>query len=370
MTPYDVLVVGGGPGGSTTALFAASRGLSVVVLDKASFPRDKICGDLIPIEGLAVLAELGLLSRLFESPHASVKHFRFTQRRQELRLEHPLATCRRKVFDDILFQEVRRRCEVQEGLLVRDLLRENGQVIGVRAQRLSGDTCEVHSRIVVGADGVGSVVARKAGLYRRDLEHWGIATRSYHDSSDYGPNAELHYLPDCHPGYLWTFPVDGGLYNVGVGILGTTPRPGKESIVALHRRLLRESRVAERTGKADDAVPIRTWSLPLGSARRSLFAGGVLLVGDAGGLVDPLFGHGIDTAMISGKIAADVSARAIGSGDCTAHGLASYEEEVMSRLGSIFDRHVAVRTELTVDRPWLPALNVRIFGGKGELSGL
>ena len=367
-TSYDILVVGAGPGGSTTALFAASQGLSVAVLDKSIFPRDKICGDLIPIDGLALLAELGLLRRLFESPHAAVKHLRFTQLEQELRLEHPLATCRRRVFDDLLIQEVRRRCEVREGWLVRDLLLQDGQVTGVRARRPSGEVCDIHSRIVIGADGVGSVVARKAGLYRRDLEHWGIATRSYHERSDHGSEAELHYLADCDPGYLWTFPVDGGLYNVGVAILGATAGRGHESILSLHRRLLRESALAGRVNEADCAAPVQSWSLPLGSARRPLVAGGVLLVGDAGGLIDPLFGHGIDTAMISGKLAAQVSARAIESGDCGAIALAVYEQEVHARLGPTFDRHFAVRVELAADRPWLPRLNERVFANKGELA--
>ncbi|RMI06526.1 MAG: geranylgeranyl reductase family protein [Calditrichaeota bacterium] len=340
MMPYDadIIVVGAGPAGATTALFARRHGLNPLLIDKKRFPRDKACGDAITRNALKYIRQLGLLDELLQLPHRPVRQaliaapsgtgftLTLTPRADTDNL-HIL--CRRLDFDHFLVQAARRELPVLEGHALVDLVRQNGRVCGVITRDESGKQHTFTARAVVGADGFNSPVARRLGLYRRDSRRRMVATRAYYRQVRGLTGAvEIHYLEPILPGYLWIFPLDEETANVGVGLLHRDLKRRKFRLRQLHEELLTLPRFRERFGNARLIGDIQGWNLPTPDFRRRLYDAGAVLVGDAAGLVDPFTGEGIGNAMRSGEVAARVLAAACRDGEPTAARLSRYPREL------------------------------------------
>jgi menaquinone-9 beta-reductase len=177
---YDLIIVGGGPAGSTMALSAHKHGLKVLLLDKDRFPRDKICGDVISVDAITILQEFQITDKLLQAPHAwTGKHIQIFTEHEHLEIpsrSHVIS--KRKIFDNVLFQAARSRVDTREGAKVENLLIEDGQVLGVNGSYQTGGSFEYTAKIVAGADGCGSVVAKKLGLYKFDPQNGAVATRA------------------------------------------------------------------------------------------------------------------------------------------------------------------------------------------------
>ncbi|MGH2670027.1 MAG: NAD(P)/FAD-dependent oxidoreductase, partial [bacterium] len=222
---YDVVVSGAGPGGSATAAFLAREGLRVALLDKARFPRDKPCGDAISGKSVRVLQELGIVEWVEAEAHALANGVRFSSPAgDEVVIKfpadpgvHPGYVSRREVFDNVVFQAAKKAgADVFEQAEVADVLFDQGRAVGVRTK--GGDV--FRGRVVVGADGAMSPVARGVGAYDRDPRHWVAAIRVYYEGvTGVDDNIEIHFADPVLPGYFWIFPLDHGVANVGVGML-------------------------------------------------------------------------------------------------------------------------------------------------------
>jgi geranylgeranyl reductase family protein len=360
---YDVIVVGGGPGGSATAAFAAREGLSVLLLEKATFPRDKICGDAISGKSASVLRELGLLDAVEEAPHSIAEGVRFTSPRQEevtipfpkdvdpkgirnskkYNYVTPGYVSRRLVYDNILFQHAKAQKSIQtiENAEVKDVLFEDGRAVGVTA-KVGGVEKTFTSKIVVGADGAMSVVAHKVGAFDRDHDHWIGAFRVYYEGvTGMTKDIEIHFVEDLIPGYFWIFPLENGLANVGAGMIETDLQgrarghDGKKvQLKETTYRIMREHPLFKDRFANAKEVPgsFGGWLLPLGSKHRTMHGPGWMLVGDAAALIDPFSGEGIGNAMVSGRFAAQTAAEAIGKNNLSAAALAPYEARVRAEL--------------------------------------
>ncbi|MEW6754426.1 MAG: geranylgeranyl reductase family protein, partial [Candidatus Latescibacterota bacterium] len=342
---FDLAIVGAGPAGATCALYAARAGLRVALLDRECFPRDKVCGDVIPRKGVQCLQELGLLDALhavphvraggvvFSSPNGTVARVPFAPAGHALD-GYVCYVCRRLVFDEILFAAASRRAEAHQGLRVEDLIVEGGRVCGVTGTDPSGRPQEIRARVVVGADGFRSIVARRTGLYRHDPAHWAVATRAYYRGVGEVTDAiEVHFVDDILPGYFWIFPLDGGLVNVGLGMRHDELRTRGIRLRDAHVAATQSPFFRQRFASAELVGPITGWNLPLGSRRRPVHGDGFVLLGDAAGLVNPFSGEGIGNAMWSGRIAAEVLARACGHGDLSARGLHPYAVQLWAEVG-------------------------------------
>jgi len=351
---YDLAIVGGGPAGATAAMYATRQGLRAVVLDRATFPRDKICGDALSGKSMSVLDELGLMEDVARLEGAEIRHIilaspKAVGARVDMRNRthfDPLTgrhvpmggfVIRREVFDDYLLQEARHRgAEVREGFTVKELLRnDSGRVVGIEGrQGKDGAVEQIRAHVVLGCDGFNSVVARKAGLYKHDPRHSLVALRCYYEGVEgLTDELELHFADEVRPGYFWIFPLEDGKANIGIGMIhATMRRKGIDLRVALQQVLSRPP-FADRFCHARPLEKPVGWNLPVGSKRRPAHGDGFLLLGDAAGLIDPFSGEGIGNAFYSARIAVGACAEAIAEGDTSAASLRRYEDRLWDVLG-------------------------------------
>jgi menaquinone-9 beta-reductase len=303
---FDALVVGSGPAGSIAATVLARGGARVALVDKAKFPRDKACGDLVGPRGVELLSDLGITipgalkvdDMIVVGPTA--RRVRLPCYPGHTYPGHGFAL-RRVDFDAAL-----RDAAVDAGAeafidRATDPLWGDG---GLEGFALSSGT-EVRADIVIGADGASSRVATAANLVDTSRVLWGFAVRGYVEEAVDLPYIVLweHAPWRAFPGYGWLFPGPDGRGNVGLGLGTLSSRAGAATAA---RELPAFVRALCELGLLQGASPASTlggW-LKLGMVGTNPARGRVLLTGDAAGLVNPLQGEGISQAMASGRAAA------------------------------------------------------------------
>jgi len=345
----DICILGAGPGGAIAALHLARAGQPCLLLDKATFPRDKICGDALSGKVLAELRHLGgpLMERLRAlgtgSASSGINFFAPNGREVSVPFRPGDTAARppdgyvlkRLDFDNLLIEEVRQQplIEFRENC---DVARTERTATGWQLFDKQGNEL-ARCRLLLAASGAQSEFARKVAGHPLEPAHHCAGLRAYYRGvAGLHPqhHVELHFLPELLPGYLWVFPMANGEANVGVGMLTKD--------VAKHRVNLREKfqhllathpAFRERFAAAERQGPVRGWGLPLGSRRRVISGDNYLLLGDAGSLIDPFSGEGISHAMVSGRHAADWAGRALVAHDFSANFLQGYDAAVYRRLG-------------------------------------
>lgn len=308
-TATDVVVVGGGPAGAAAATTLARAGRSVVLVDKATFPRDKFCGDGLTTGALRLLEYLGL-------DPGRVPSWRPVQ---DMVLRTPSG---REVVFPLprgmgLYAAVARRAELDAAVL--DLARDAGVTVleghACRAATTDDDRVrltvegvgEIQARYAVGADGMWSPLRRMLGAAAPDYRGEWHAFRQYF--RNVGPAAQhdlyVSFEPDFLPGYFWSFPVGDGDANVGFGIRrGANWRVG--AMADLWPELLARPHIRALLGP--DAHPEgahRAWPIPARVDRMTHSIGRAVFVGDAAAATDPLTGEGIGQALATGIWAAE-----------------------------------------------------------------
>ena len=362
---YDVIVVGAGPGGSTTAALTSRNGLKVLLIDKARFPRDKICGDAIGGRSVEVLKKLDLIEDVTRKGSLETWGVRFGGPGGES-VEIPFGRngeaqtppgylCPRLDFDDIVFRKaVSSGADVWEETTVEDLIWDGDAVTGVRAKR-GVRHLEVRSPLVIGADGAYSIVVRQLGMTQLKERHYVAAVRAYYQGINgfgAGNQLELHMVEEALPGYFWIFPIPNGMANVGLGMLSAAIKKNNVQLRPLLERVVALPHFQDRFGTAQRIGSIRGWGLPLGSKPRKMAGNGWMLVGDAASLIDPFSGEGIGNAMTSGDVASTWAAKAHQTGQYDAAFLKGYEREVMRILRK--DLRVSYAMQRTANAcPWL-----------------
>ncbi len=370
----DVVVVGGGPAGSTMAWSLAQRGIRVLVLERAHFPREKVCGDYVEPRGLRILEAMGSLPRLEQAGPLPITHSA-TYVDSACAYRNPIPfygvseglpphgyIIPRDVLDDeMLAAAGRAGAIVHQGTAATGVrIDQNG--VEVEAGR-GARTVRYRAHLVVGADGANSVVARGSGLAVDDPRHIAVAQRAYATVAgdvDVG-EAAFFFDETLFPGYGWMFPMAGGRVNVGVGILAETrSRLGVHVPDLFAEFVERLRRVHTQCGQLElCAPPIGGIVKTYGGHGRNHFERGVL-IGDAGSFVDPMTGEGITPAMESALLAAPVLEAALEEGCYDEARLAEYDDAFRGYFdpSMIFlDLCATMLRNRHLARPWLRALD-------------
>ena len=303
---FDVAVVGAGPGGSAAALTLATGGARVALVDKATFPRDKACGDLLGPRAVGILELLGISlpdalplgDMLVAGPSGRSVRMRCTG--GDTYPGHALAT-RRIDFDAVLNSAALNAGAEPMDAQIVSASKDNGVT---RLETADGKTVEAYA--VVGADGATSRIAEQAGLVDRSKVQWGFAVRTYLDASVALPTIVLWEQTrwSAVPGYGWIFPSPDGGSNAGVGVGTLAERKGSEAVKLLEPFLEYVEGLGLLQGKLGGIDRVLGGWLKMGMVGTSPARDNTLLVGDAAGLVNPLQGEGIAQAMTSGRLAA------------------------------------------------------------------
>lgn len=306
----DVVVVGAGPAGTAAAITAHERGLRVVWIDKATFPRDKTCGDGLTANALRLLERLGVSAAELGAAEPAFVHETILVSPSGRRVRLPIASngahaavVPRRSLDAALVQVARRRgVAVREGDGIEEVKEVDN---AVELTLASGST--ISSTYVIAADGHWSTVRRalEPGA-SRDLGEWH-AVRQYFEGVD-DDRLWVLFERDLLPGYAWVFPLPGGRANVGYGVLRSDGRTGRE-LKDLWPDLLARPLVRDILGpNARPVEAVHAWPIPTRYEPARLEHGRVLFAGDAAGVVDPMTGEGIAQAIETGMLAAEAIA--------------------------------------------------------------
>jgi geranylgeranyl reductase family protein len=339
---YDLVVVGGGPAGSATAGHAARLGLKVALIDQHNFPRDKVCGDFVGPAALLELRRLGVTQfPAFQETnliHSAALHLDGKQLISSLMPDMPGMPAHgvvvpREILDNWIVQAAHLAgAQVYEGYRVKGYeLDGDGVLVSGQGQK---GTRQWRARLLVGADGSSSAIARQ--MHRRLASAYNriIAVRAYYEGIN-GPadQADLYFSADSFPGYYWLFPSGEGQANVGVGMLRQTLPPVEERLPDMLERLIEtDPAFAARLAGARRKGKIVGWPLATYDPALPLADERVILVGDAAGLINPLNGEGIQYALLSGRWAVETIAIAAQSGDFSRTALSAYTRRVSQEL--------------------------------------
>lgn len=312
---FDVIIAGAGPSGSAAAIALHGSGLKVALIDKSTFPRDKICGDALSPDVVNQLNKLPLnVGESFKNleqkiPSNAVRFISPDFSFVDITLHQEGLSgyvSARNDFDNFMFQHALQSKEVCAftGLAIESLTRSAGMV---KAKLTNGD--EITAPIIVGADGTHSIVKRSFDKNKPDKDHYCAGLRVYYEGVTGFSNdnaVELHFYKELLPGYFWIFPLPEGKANVGIGMLSTFIQSKKINLKAsLEEIISSHPNVAHRFQNAKPLESVKGFPLPLGSKKRNISGDHYLLLGDAASLINPLSGEGIANAIRSGRVAAE-----------------------------------------------------------------
>ncbi|EMR04715.1 NAD(P)/FAD-dependent oxidoreductase [Cesiribacter andamanensis] len=369
----DICIVGAGPGGCATALFLAKAGIPSLLVDKAVFPRDKICGDGLSGWSVAMLNRLNpaLKEQLagsrealpswgarFVAPNRQVLDVPFVDRHQpDARPPGYVAT--RLWFDNFLMEQCKAHplIEVLEGVELEQWERQSADQVILKDK--AGQVI-VQARLAIFANGAHSRQAKALAGLQPDKKHYVAGIRCYYQGVE-GLHAdghiELHFLKEFLPGYFWIFPLPGGRANVGVGMRSdVVAKKGVNLRRAMLQLIAEDPQLRERFRGARPLEEVKGFGLPLGSKKRSISGDCFLLVGDAASLIDPFTGEGIGNALASGELAAQWAQKALEAGRWDAAFLRGYDAAIYNRLWK--ELRLSKTLQDLLNYPWLFSLVV------------
>jgi menaquinone-9 beta-reductase len=322
----DVIVVGAGPAGSTTAFYLAQSGLDVLLLEKSRFPREKVCGDGLTPRAVKALVGMGI-SVSEKDGWLRNKGLRVIGAGKRMELPWPelasypgygLVRTRHDLDQTLARRAQQAGARLVEGVTVTGPVADErtGRITGVTARPAGGDERTYSARVVVAADGNSSRLSVAMGLRKRDDRPLGVAVRTYyrtprHDDDYLESWLDLWDGDRLLPGYGWIFGMGDGTSNVGLGLLNTSAAFGNTDYHAMLRKWLKGMPADWGFTEENRTQPIRGAALPMGFNRTPHYHRGLLLAGDAGGMVNPFNGEGIAYAMESGEVLARTIVQAL-----------------------------------------------------------
>ena len=336
---YDVLVVGAGPAGSMAAMKAAEGGAETLIVEKQKLPRFKLCGGNI---ANWVVVKLGIPEEVLDRKYTSIT---FCTPPKYEKQNFPVPGAYWGVYRDrfdyhLTEMAVKAGAEVRDGIHIRDVIKEGGAIRGV----VTGDGEQIRADVVIACDGVYSLIARKSGLWDKWFtergESWkdnvafcmGVEMKMDNDiiGERFGDSYVIFTGKEIAPlGYGWIFPKDG-MVSVGVGsAAGMMDKKPDEYL-----RYFMKHPAAAQFLEGGEVVLERGAYIPYRRAFTPSYMAGLLVAGDAAGMVSPITGEGVFFAVRAGIDAGVTAAEAVQSKDFSASFLSRYEERWMKTIGT------------------------------------
>ncbi len=385
MTATDVLVIGGGPAGSATAILLAERGWSVRVLDKAAFPRPKICGEYLSPEGARALDRLGVLKDVDAAGAVPLRGMRIVAPDgTALVADYPTAgpwrgyrdhalAVERERLDGILLDRARSLpVDVRERHRAVDLLLDGRAVVGAVVEDPEGRRFEARARLVVGADGRASVAARALDLVRPHRLRRMALVQDMEGLDGFEGRGEIYVDP---PDYSILNPVAPGRVNVSLVVPLAHARAFRGRLETFFAARVKQLRaLAPRLEPACATGRLMAMG-PLAYRVADPRHGGVALVGDAAGFYDPFTGEGLFTALRSAELLAEVAHGALRRDDVSARALAPYaaarrrafrDKARLTRMLQLAIRHRALANAVAHALARRPHLLSALMGAIGD----
>jgi menaquinone-9 beta-reductase len=373
----DICIIGAGPSGTTTSLFLSKMGIPHLLVEKDTFPRDKICGDGLDLKVMRVLNHY--------DPNSAYELLKQTEQfgqswgmrligangltkdlvyeAKEGQVNFPMfCTSKRLDFDHFLVKKIDKTyANFQQGAEVKNIERVEGGLVLTIHQK--GAIYTVFTKMVVGADGDHSVVLRKLDERKIDRRHYAAALRQYYKGIEgMHPKGLLEvYFPKSMPlSYFWIFPLPNGEANVGFGMASSMVSQKKINIKEKMADIIQNDPIiAPRFKNATPLEKMQGWGLPLASKRKKNYGDNYLLAGDAGSLICPTTGEGIGTGMLSGYIAAHYIQKALKNNDFSAESFKTFHRESYKRLSQDIMAYKFILN--TYPEHWIvPAINFLI----------
>ncbi|MFV0425565.1 MAG: geranylgeranyl reductase family protein [Beutenbergiaceae bacterium] len=363
----DVIVVGAGPAGAAAAHYLAAAGRSVLLLEKATFPRDKVCGDGLTPRAVSELVRMGVPMPA-EDGWMRNRGLRVIGGGHTLELPWPeidkypsygLTKARMSLDATLAFHARATGAKLMEGMNVTGPVMDDrtGRIVGVsvrqvdtRGRRIATDSGSqqiLRAPLVIAADGVSARLATAMGIAKRDDRPMGVAVRTYFNSprhDDEWMESQLELWEGERgksallPGYGWIFPLGDGTVNVGLGSVSSNAKATQLDYRALLAAWMKNAPADWEFTPENQIGPVRGAALPMAFNRKPIYRRALMLVGDSGGMVSPFNGEGIAYAIQAGRVAADVITQAMARPDASGRerALATYPARMAEEIGGYF----------------------------------
>jgi len=338
---FDVIICGGGPGGSTCALGFVDTNIKVAVIEKSGFPREKVCGDgvaaYVPKALNKISPKFGEAFKNFENK-ISISHasfYSFNNAKCRLKIPEDWYISSRYDFDNFLFETAKSLPNVSY------FLEEQIQSIKIEDEKSivtteNGKTFT--AKLIIGADGATSIVRRSLTNYKMDPVHHCAAIRAYYEGvKDVdGHTYEFYFVPKYPNGYFWIFPSTDDKVNIGFGMMSDEVATRKIKLRETLEEIINDSPILKRRFEGAKIVgDIKGWSIPMGYGTHDISGNRFMLIGDAASIADPATGEGIGQAVVSGRIAAEVAVKCFHENDFSAKKLLEYNQQIHQKFGRI-----------------------------------
>lgn len=355
---FDILILGAGPAGTSAALALKDSGLTIALVDKASFPRHKTCGDAIPGPTLKALRQIipdfdTELKQL--TLKQSIKHCHIVAPNNKtigIDWQAEAYNSPRESFDNFLFTQVKKHTatKIFEGFEAHEISRENG--IWSLKERHNDTTLQ--AKLLIGCGGANSILSKHVANHVLDRERYCTAVAAYYKGINSDDLTNKFYLfKNYLPGYFWVFPLGDNTFNVGFGIVSS--QAAKHNIKlreVMDSIISQEPNVKPLFATAEKVSEVKGFGLPIGGKEIPISGEGYMLAGDAASLIDPLQGHGIDKAAYSGIFAAQQAVACFEKNDFSVDFLKLYDQKVYAKYGAELKRNYQLMRMLN-KQPWV-----------------